>query len=89
MPKYTFIICPGYMRSKSDGDTHYITYAKLCELYQVKKYDAKLINGGDPRSLFGVDQNDPNTLFLNPLYHGNYAELLDEEIRRRESNVEE
>ncbi len=38
MQRVTFILHPGFIRSKHDGDTHYITADRLRDLYQLRRW---------------------------------------------------
>lgn len=64
MSKPKYMLCPGYVFSRNDGDRHYIGVEKLIELYGVKREDCivKPINGWVPRGL----------IQLHPRYDGKY-----------------
>ena len=61
MAKY--IVHPGYIRSKNDGDRHYISYPRLCELYNVNPRDC--FNAGDRDRFIGY-QIDDSHIHLYP-----------------------
>ena len=71
MKKY--ILHPGVVKSKFDGDEHYISALKLAELYGVDFNDcyADVPNTGN---LLGVDQT--NLIDLFPRYNGDYKEYM-------------
>ena len=62
-----YIICPGEVRSKSDGDIHYISGQELIRLYRL-----------DPRECYILDYDRPLAVdlaglpTLGPRYHGDY-----------------
>lgn len=66
MKKY--LICPGYVISKNDGDRHYISAHQLMRLYKVKPSECVISNDPDvPTSLLA------NLLPLRPRYDGDYC----------------
>ena len=62
-PKY--LLCPGEIRSKNDGDFHYISAGRLIALYGVKASECTT----DYRGLDGL-------IPLEPRYQGDYQEWL-------------
>lgn len=62
-PKY--LLCPGEIRSKNDGDLHYISARRLIELY-----------GVDPRECTTDDRGLEGLIPLRPRYQGDYREWL-------------
>lgn len=48
-----YYICPGTIRSKTDGDSHYIGAAELMRLYGVSPAECKVIDS--PESAAGLD----------------------------------
>jgi hypothetical protein len=66
-PQKEFLVCPGYVVSKFDGDTHYISEHKLMHLYNV-----------DPRECVisccpAHHHEDEGLLHLEPNYDGDYS----------------
>lgn len=61
MPKY--IVHPGLVKSISDGEVHYVSFYKLCELYGVSVYDC--FNAGD-KDRFTGRKIDPKYIHLYP-----------------------
>ena len=47
-----FILYPGTIKSKTDGDLHYISYKQLLRLYQIPPH--LVINGSNLNSLRGI-----------------------------------
>lgn len=72
-----FAIHPGRIKSKSDGDIHFITARMLVNLYRLKPGEYVIWNDDD-RSLVMI-WND--YIHLYPLYHGNYKEHLEMSLR--------
>lgn len=72
MKKYA--VYPGYIRSKYDGDKHFITARKLIQLY-----------GADPKECVVVDDfrrdvkrlGAEKLIGLRPLYDSNYREVME------------
>ncbi len=66
MKKY--LVKPGWVTSRTDGDRHWIPADKLIQLYQVNPKECIIY---DPW------QEDPQDLIvLRPRYDGNYETLL-------------
>ena len=63
-----YIIHPGYVISKNDGDRHYIGYHKLIELYNVDPKECI-----DARSLYTRSKSCEDCIDLKPRYDGNYT----------------
>lgn len=62
------VLRPGTVRSKNDGQIHYITSEQLKRLYKVpKKVKTEIYS---PRQAYPED-----TIFLYPLFEGNYEEV--------------
>ena len=68
MSKY--LIKPGWVYSKNDGDKHYITGPCLADLYAVSDY--KICNCKMLRQQCRCDPED-NMIHLYPSHNGNYA----------------
>lgn len=67
MKKY--ILYPGYVRSKYDGELHLVTYGKLIELYKLNPKDC--IDGS---KVFLFHEFNKNKLIhLSPREDGNYG----------------
>ena len=66
-----YILMPGYITSKNDGDVHFINSHQLIKLYGVKREEC--IFGDNLKN--GVNRGfiQPNNLIiLSPRYDGNY-----------------
>lgn len=74
MKKY--LICPGYVISKNDGDRHYISANQLLRLYRVNPAECEVLKEADPwepRSL--AEQRErryAGLIRLAPRYDGDY-----------------
>ena len=68
MKKY--LVCPGYVRSKNDGDRHFISAHRLMNLYGVRPGECFVHVYGEPPPC-GIDTSTLISLF--PSVSGNYA----------------
>lgn len=68
-PKY--ILCPGYVTSRNDGQRHYITAARLARLYGVR-YQECLIDDEVSHLTRGLHVL-PGDVRLYPRYDGDYT----------------
>ena len=67
MKKY--LICPGNVISKKDGDEHYISAQQLIQLYGVNPKECKIINSVEEAAgLRGSEY-----IVLSPRYNGDYS----------------
>ena len=60
-----YVVYPGYITSKNDGQFHYITAAKLMQLYKVNPRECIVY-----RENLGLDVSKLTQ--LHPRYDGNY-----------------
>ncbi len=71
--KVIYVLVPGYVASRSDGDTHYITAGQLRELY-----------GASPsqcvKEPFNKEGWEPpeGAIYLRPRYDGDYSLPVEE-----------
>ena len=72
-----FLVIGGYVISKNDGDIHYVSAYKLCELYGLDPHapNVRLASGNCPESLYGYDDS---WTVLTPRSSGDYSLDLDE-----------
>ena len=63
-----YLILPGVVRSRSDGDMHYISARQLIELYKVNPEECKIVDS--PQSAQGIEWKD--YIELRPRTDGNY-----------------
>lgn len=68
MSKKGYIICPGYVRSKNDGQIHYIGAGRLIELYELSH---ELVCGVLHDDTKGFS-NPEDYIFLHPRTDGDY-----------------
>lgn len=68
-----YIIHPGWVKSASDGDLHYITAGKLMSLYQLNLRDPNVhyVIDRDGKG-FGIGET-PGDIHLYPRFDGNYS----------------
>lgn len=66
-----YIIHPEYMISKSDGESHYISFCDLLNAYQLNIKECV-------RYQEDIHRYDKNLIHLYPRYHGDYLEYLSE-----------
>lgn len=66
-----YILFPGKIRSKTDGDVHYITAPELARLYGVDYRKCKVVYM-DKESSFRSYRKQPNDIELHPRSGGNY-----------------
>lgn len=64
-----YFVHPGYVKSKSDGDEHYITAEQLIRLYRVNPAECKIILSSDDER--GYDINKVKHLW--PRNDGDYT----------------
>ncbi|MGD8786208.1 MAG: hypothetical protein PVJ60_02195 [Phycisphaerales bacterium] len=67
-----YIVCPGWIISKNDGDHHYITADMLIRLYGVDRRECIIADEGHFARAHDLDHLPR----LWPLYDGNYREYL-------------
>lgn len=69
-----YVIHPGEVRSKSDGDIHYVSYHQLCRLYRL---DPQAKNVYYEKTALGLDLTNPDVevVHLFPLESGKYEDL--------------
>ena len=67
MKKY--VLHPGMIRSRIDGDEHYIRAGDLARLYQVP-WGECIIDDGQPGAFY--DRTSARLIHLYPSYNGDY-----------------
>ena len=66
-----FILHPGFVRSKTDGQQHFISASKLAELYRVDLRDCIVLAPDNPEKGFGFEWKEDD-VDLYPRTDGNY-----------------
>lgn len=66
--KIRYLLCPGYVFSKFDGDRHFISAEKLKDLYGVDWPDCDVLKPG-------INLNKYKYIYLFPRYDGNYCKM--------------
>jgi hypothetical protein len=69
-----YLLCPDYVDSIYDRDTHFITARDLAQLYKVDYSDCTVKNYALPRSMYSDHLID-----LQPKYLGDYKVPLNKE----------
>jgi hypothetical protein len=69
-----YCVCPGYVRSQTDGDRHYIGADMLMRLYRVAPADCLVLHVDRCRAseLAAVVRAHPDMIYLQPRYRGDY-----------------
>lgn len=83
-----YLIVPGQVRSRSDGDTHYISAQELIRLYGVNPKECKIV---EQQVLVNVDRLEkyyPGLIELRPRYDGKYRETFEEIQNKKRPNLE-
>lgn len=70
-PRFTYVLCPGYVRSKVDGDEHFIGAPQLAALYGVNINECRILHMGKNLRREGW-QDEPNFIYLMPRTDGVY-----------------
>ena len=78
MKETKYAVFPGKIRSKSDGDIHYISAEKLIRLYGVDPKECLIIS--DDRDLQRQRHRIDGLVQLHPRYHGDYKTKDDKKI---------
>ncbi len=71
--KKKYIVIGGYVRSKSDGDEHYVSAGKLCRLYNLNPEECYCV---EEKEYERKKRGMPTLPVLRPRFDGNYH-LLD------------
>lgn len=66
-----YAICPGPIRSSSDGQWHHIRASDLIKLYGVKPAECLILDWNNPERLRGLDID--HLIRLCPRLDGNYT----------------
>lgn len=72
-----YLLCPGYIISKNDGDRHYISAGQLKQLYKVNWEDCDIEKQGLQLSRY-------NYIRLFPRYDGNYTDYPKLEVLKHD-----
>lgn len=73
-PKY--VVCPGMMTSKTDGQTHYVGSMQLMRLYGVAPQECEIYEPAPwwPRSYYkAAEERQQGMIRLHPRYDGDYT----------------
>lgn len=64
-----YLICPGYVYSANDGEHHFLSFRKLCTLYQVNPNFCLDYTKANHRH----GQDLTKLIWLTPKYNGDYT----------------
>ena len=70
--KIKYGIHPGYIRSRIDGDIHWISATKLMQLYEVNPDECIVIYKNRPDLVRSIGLDLGKLIHLYPRYDGNY-----------------
>ena len=76
MNKLKYAIQPGHVRSKVDGDVHYINARTLMQLYKVDPRECLVIDPKDDARLYEHQTQcaeEQKLIHLRPCFDGNYV----------------
>ncbi len=73
----TFLLFPGQIRSKNDGDCHFISAGQLINCYQLDPRQCAIYN---PTMHKLTDPAVRNRVWLEPRYHGDYLQYKERAI---------
>lgn len=74
--KPKFVLCPGMVTSKTDGDMHYIGAMQLARLYGVNACECEIYEPAPwwPPSYYQMaEERHKGLIRLDPRYDGNYS----------------
>lgn len=66
-----YMLHPGRVISKKDGDEHYIQADQLARLYGVPLNECLIVPAGD--ALYGANLERTDVIHLHPRYSGDYT----------------
>jgi hypothetical protein len=67
-----FLVCPGWVTSKNDGDRHWITAHQLMQLYMVRPEQCLIQGEAAELHIIGRRFDTEHLIPLRPSYHGHY-----------------
>jgi hypothetical protein len=74
MKRVYYVVCPGWIESKNDGQRHFIGAMQLMNLYglNTRRHDVHI----EPSASWEFHGWNPPTdaVYLRPRYHGDYTE---------------
>jgi hypothetical protein len=62
-----YVVHPSYVKSRQDGDVHWIGFAQLCRLYNLPPGSTNVADGEVPGY-----REEPGDVHLHPRVDGNY-----------------
>ncbi len=73
-PEKRYVLCPGYVKSKTDGQEHFITAGQLAHLHGVNPAECYVRTWGMDPDL--VPKHWEKLKHLYPSYHGLYRDAV-------------
>jgi hypothetical protein len=74
--KRKYVLCPGYVRSKHDGDLHFVGADKLTHLYGISRGECYVLRESDgllrDREIERFRRIE-GLIWLYPMYNGDYS----------------
>jgi hypothetical protein len=64
-----YIVHSGYVKSKTDGDVHWVGFGQLCRLYGLQPHATDVFNGDRCTNLKPL----PDDIHLHPRVDGDYT----------------
>lgn len=68
-----YVLCPGMVTSRYDGQDHYVSARQLARLYGVDMKLCVIFATNPGRSLSEDRSRYPGLIFLGPRYNGDYT----------------
>ena len=72
-----YAVYPGEVKSKTDGDVHYLSFHRLCRLYNVSPAVCVDMSRESARNAI---EDISNLIPLTPLYSGDYSQLQEDPL---------
>ncbi len=66
--KIKYVLHPGFIRSETDGEEHYVSADKLAKLYKINYFECFVASEDSIKPI----PNDPELIHLYPKYDGKY-----------------
>ena len=73
-----YAVYPGEVKSKTDGDVHYLSFHRLCRLYNVNP--AQCVDMSRESARNAIIEDISSLIPLTPLYSGDYPQLQEDPL---------
>lgn len=74
MLQYKYIVFPGFVRSKNDGDEHFIGAGRLIRLHGINPRECLIVPHGQDPGIVLAGRDCSDLKVLRPNYHGIYRD---------------